>query len=151
MLDSTLSPPGAVASVLPERLVLYDGVCRFCNRTVAWLLRVDTEGLFRFAPLQGPTAAALRARHPELPSDLDSILYVRRQGATEHVTWRSAAVLAICRDLPGAWRWLAALRWLPAPLIDAGYRYFASHRYAWFGKYEQCPLPSAEQRARFFD
>ncbi len=151
MAKGSSSSANNADSVLPERLVLYDGVCGFCNRTVAWLLRVDTQGLFRFAPLQGPTAAAVRARHPQLPNDLDSILYVQRVGMNEQVTWRADAVLAICNDLPGAWRWFAALGWLPASLADAGYRFFASHRYGWFGKYEQCPLPAAEQRARFLD
>jgi len=138
-------------AALPDHLVLYDGVCRFCNDAVAWLLRVDRKGVFHFAPLQGPTAAAVLARHPQLAADLDSMLYVRQIDGRERVDCRADAVFAICAKLPGLWKIGAWLRWLPATLTDAAYRYFAANRYRWFGKYDACPLPSAEQRARFID
>src|SRR5262245_17251873 len=54
-------------------IVLFDGACAFCNRAVDWLLRRDPEGRLRFAPLQGETAARLRARHPEIPAALETI------------------------------------------------------------------------------
>jgi predicted DCC family thiol-disulfide oxidoreductase YuxK len=138
-----------VAAALPPRLILYDGICRFCNRAVQWLLRVDQRGRFHFAPLQGPTAATLRARHPEIPTDTDSMLYVDSSDSEERVYVRSQAAFQICRELEGRWRVLAGFAWLPRGLTDFAYDTFARSRYRLFGKLDTCPVPSPEQRARF--
>src|SRR5260221_8511304 len=102
----------------PEHLVFYDGTCGVCHRTVQWILAADAEGRFRFAPLQGSTAAAVRRRHPELPTDLDSVIYVEREAGTERAYARSDAVFRITARLgrmPGWMRGAARLpRWLPA-------------------------------------
>lgn len=126
-------------------LVLYDGTCGFCDTSVQWILRHDAAGTFRFAPLQGETAREVKARHPEMPEDLDSIVLVDG----EHVSWRSEAIFRICARLDGAWKVLAWLRWLPRALTDLGYRIFASHRYRWFGRVDSCRVPAPGQRARF--
>jgi len=135
----------------PDRLILYDGVCAFCDHAVRWVIRADRRGVFRFAALQGATAAAVRARHPDLPEDLDSIIYVRRDGEGETVLWHAAAIFAICADLGGPWAIIAWLRWLPESLKNRGYRCFAANRYRWFGKHDTCPIPTAAERARFLD
>ena len=82
---------------------------------------------------------------------MDSIVYVRQDSGREAVSWRCDAVFAICRELPGWWRVCSWLRWLPRMLTDSAYRYFAAHRYRWFGKYDECPLPAPAQRDRFLD
>lgn len=134
---------------LPPRLVLYDGVCGFCDGAVRWLLARDRAGRFHFAPLQGETAALLRRRHSEIPEDVDTLVYVEAGPDGERIRLRSEAVFAILRQLDRPWRWLAALRWLPRALTDAGYRLFARTRYRIFGKLDRCALPDASQRARF--
>jgi len=135
----------------PERVILYDGVCGFCNRAVRWVLNADPHGRFRFAPLQGSTAAAIRRRHPDLPDDLDSIVYVRLDGSTERIFRGAEAMLLICGELPFPWRFLTWLRWLPGSWTASAYRVFARHRYRWFGKLESCPLPRPAERGRFLD
>src|SRR5262245_37570532 len=112
----------------PEHLVLYDGTCGFCDRTVRGILDADRAGTFHFAPLQGPTAAAVRARHPGLPTDLDSVLYVDRSNGTERVYARSEAIFRICARLPGQ-TWIARLGILPRWLTDAAYGVVARHRH----------------------
>jgi predicted DCC family thiol-disulfide oxidoreductase YuxK len=139
-----------VTSDLPARIVLYDGVCGFCNGSVQWLIERDRAARLRYAPLQGETAAALRARHPEIPSSLDTIVFVQTAADPERVWLRSLAVFRVLRELPAPWRWLAALRFLlPAAVWDIAYQAFARRRYRWFGRLEACPIPSAEVRARF--
>jgi predicted DCC family thiol-disulfide oxidoreductase YuxK len=133
--------------VAPARLVLYDGDCGFCQGWVRRVIDADRSGRFHFAPLQGPTAAELRRRHPEMPTDLDSIVYVDRTGADERVFWRSDAMLRICAALGGWWRVASWLRRLPRPIVDLGYRAFASNRHRLFGT--TCDLPDAAVRARF--
>ena len=136
----------------PTRIVLYDGVCGFCNGSVRWLISHDRGERLCFAPLQGETAASLRARHPEIPTELDTIVFVEAKGGAERVWLRSSAVFRVMRELGAPWRWIARLRWLaPASLWDVAYRAFARRRYRWFGRLEACPIPSPAVRARFLD
>jgi predicted DCC family thiol-disulfide oxidoreductase YuxK len=135
----------------PAGVVLFDGVCGLCNRTVDFLLRADRRGRLRFATLQGPTAASLLGER-NLPLDLQTVLYLRhRDGAAPELLDRSSAILAILRDLGGGWRAAAALRVVPRPLRDAVYRFVAARRYRWFGKRDTCRLPTPEERHRFLD
>ena len=135
----------------PAGVVLFDGVCGLCNRTVDFLLRTDRRGRLRFATLQGPAGAALLAER-SLPLDLQTVIYLRhRDGAAPELLERSNAILAILRDLGGGWRAAAALRIVPRPWRDAVYRLVAARRYRWFGKRDTCRLPTPEERLRFLD
>lgn len=134
----------------PERLVLYDGECGFCNHAVRWILDADSTGRFSFAPLGGATAAAILARHPELPRDLDSIVYVEHTQSTERVAIRADAIFAICSQLDAPrFRRVAQLRALPAWLAELGYRAFAARRRSVSKRMGACPLPSPAERQRF--
>jgi predicted DCC family thiol-disulfide oxidoreductase YuxK len=88
----------------PRRLVLFDGVCVFCDGAVRKLIAADPDASLRFAPLQGETAKALRARHPEIPLDLDTIVFVEAAGAEERIHLRTDAVIRIAALVPGPWR-----------------------------------------------
>ena len=129
-------------------LILYDGVCAFCDSSVHWLLDRDPKGVFRFAPLQGGTAQALRARHPEIPEDIDTLVVVDAPGGDERVQLRAQAVLRILEELPSPWSRFRALRVLPVPLLDLAYRAFARLRYRLFGRLDACRIPSEDERAR---
>lgn len=137
----------------PGALVLYDGLCGFCDVSVQWLLRHDVRGALRFAPLHGPTAQAVLARHTEFPPDLDSIVFVEvlveADAEVELLSWHSLAIGRICRRLPYPWRAAALLTLLPRPLRDAAYRAFAAVRYRVWGRRESCRIPTPAERARF--
>jgi predicted DCC family thiol-disulfide oxidoreductase YuxK len=130
-------------------LVLYDGVCGFCNGVVRWLLERDREARLTFASLQSETAGVLRERHPEIPGSIDTFVFVERRDDAERVWLRSAALFHLASLLPAPWRWFAALRVLPGALTDVAYDAFARRRYRWFGELEACPVPPPEVRARF--
>lgn len=135
---------------MTARLVLYDGQCGFCDATVQWLLDKDREGKLHFAPLDGPTAAGVRARHPRMPTGLDSLVYVEvDRSGRERVYWYSRAVFAICGQLPLPWRLARALLVIPQFLSDLGYRMFARIRYRIWGRLDACRIPRPEERARF--
>jgi predicted DCC family thiol-disulfide oxidoreductase YuxK len=133
-----------------RRIVLFDGVCGFCDRLVRWLLARDA-GRFVYAPLQGRAAAALRARHPEIPAGLETLVYVESGDAGEQVYLRSDAMFRVMAQLPAPWRWLAALRHLPRALTDFAYARFVRRRYRLFGRLEACRLPDPDQRSRFLE
>jgi predicted DCC family thiol-disulfide oxidoreductase YuxK len=137
------------AAALPARIVLFDGVCGFCHAGVRWVAARDPSARFRFAPLQGETAALLRARHPEIPEASETLVLVEREAGAERVTLRSRAVLRVLAELDTRWRYVSLLRRLPAVLTDPAYRVVAALRYRLFGRLESCPLPSPEERARF--
>ncbi|MEE3753355.1 thiol-disulfide oxidoreductase DCC family protein [Mycobacterium intracellulare] len=136
-------------SVAP--VLLYDGVCGFCNRSVRTIIRFDAAGPLRFAALQSVFAKAIVERHPEI-GNVDSMVFVDDPGQpSERVAVRSEAALRVADYLGGAWRVLTVARILPAPLRDWLYDRFAAIRYRAFGRYDSCPLPSPEVRARFVE
>lgn len=133
-----------------RQLVLYDGVCGLCDRSVQFLLRVDRRRVLTFAALQGEAAAALRERTPAL-AGVDSVIYIRDHGTPrERPFLRSRAAVEVLRAVGGGWRLLGSfLRLVPPPLRDAAYDYVARHRYGWFGRFDACKLPTPEERSRF--
>jgi predicted DCC family thiol-disulfide oxidoreductase YuxK len=133
----------------PERIVLYDGTCGFCQRSVQWILAADRDKRFRFAPLQGPTGAAVRGRHPELPIDPDSVVYVDRSGAVEHAYARADAIFRIIELLPDVPTWMRLAARLPRWLTNPGYRIVARSRHSISKAMGACPIPTSEERARF--
>ena len=133
--------------------MLYDGLCGVCNRAVGFILTRDPVGAMRFAPLQGRFAEQLFARYPALRS-VDSLLLVRQSGVddAEHVSVRSAAVVEVGHYLGGIWRLVAGvLRLVPRALRDWCYDAFAQRRGRLFGRYDSCPVPAPEVRARFIE
>jgi predicted DCC family thiol-disulfide oxidoreductase YuxK len=138
---------GAAIDAAADPVMLYDGTCGLCHRSVRFFLRHERDAEMRFAPLQGPTAATLRAEHPEIPKTLESVVLV--QGG--RVFLRSKAFLHAARHLRAPWRWGHAFRWMPGFLLDLGYRFIAAIRYRVWGRAEMCDVPSPEHRARFLD
>jgi predicted DCC family thiol-disulfide oxidoreductase YuxK len=140
-------------------LVIYDGHCGLCNHSVRWLLVRDLGDRMRFAPSESPVVAELLARSGSAgPASAanqclipDSIVAARNPGTpAEQIFVRSDAVLALLGELPGPWPAIAKmLRWIPRPLRDLGYRLIARWRYHIWGRFESCPIPTPEERARF--
>lgn len=147
-MTSTIPHPDANRQKLPDEIghpVLYfDGVCGLCSRAVDFVIRHDRRGTFRFAPLQGETAATQLP--PADTSNLNSMVLVTPQGTFR----RSAAAVRILWMLGSFWRLLGWILWIvPAPLRDAGYNLVAALRYRLFGKHETCRLPTPAERERF--
>lgn len=135
--------PGTEA--LPPVIVLFDGVCNFCNASAVWIIRRDRRALIRLAALQSPAGqAALRSANATQPLP-DSLILIDSHGV--HV--KSDAALGIARHLGFPWSWACILKILPKSLRNAVYDYVARHRYAWFGKQSQCAVPTPEMRERF--
>jgi predicted DCC family thiol-disulfide oxidoreductase YuxK len=132
-------------------VLLYDGVCGFCDRAVQFILRVDQRGTLRFAALDSTLATEVIDRHPAL-TGVDSVVYVEDPGhPTERVFTRSAAALRVVDYLGWPWMLLRAARVIPGPLLDRMYDGFAAIRYRVSGRYDTCPIPPPEVRRRFLD
>jgi len=125
-------------------ILFYDGACGLCDRAVQWCLRHDRRGVLRFAPLQGPTYAALAM--PDKPQALDTLVLLE-DGAL-HV--RSEAVRRVARHAGGMWSVLAGTSGvLPRGLRDTAYDFVARRRMRWFGAVDACRVPDPAVRARF--
>ncbi|MCC7440541.1 MAG: thiol-disulfide oxidoreductase DCC family protein [Bdellovibrionales bacterium] len=139
-------------------IVFFDGVCNLCNATVDFLIRRDSRGRYRYAPLQGETARAELARLPGMdaflmgpehagePGPNPGAIVLQRAGRAYS---GSGAVLRIGAGLSGLWRLVGLLLLIPAPIRNAVYRWVARNRYRWFGHRETCRLPTQSERARF--
>ena len=134
-----------MADLPASPLVLYDGTCGMCSRLVLWLLAHEADAALVFAPLQGETAAAARARYANIPSTIETVVLVT--GGRAYL--RSQAALRLCRHLRAPWRWLFRLRGCPAFVLDPAYRLVAAVRYRIWGRADACALVTAAQRARF--
>jgi predicted DCC family thiol-disulfide oxidoreductase YuxK len=137
--------PDSTPKPRDNAVVLFDGVCNFCNGSVVFVIEHDHEGLFRFASLQSQTGRRLISEHA-LSQDIDTIVLIQDGVAYQ----RSTAALRILREFGGAWRLLGSLGlWIPRFLRDFAYALFARFRYHLFGKTEQCMVPTPELRQRF--
>lgn len=129
-------------------ILLYDGVCGFCNHTVQMIIKRDRRGTMKFAALQSEFGQAVIQRQPQLQG-IDSLVFVDRSKNSEQVFVRSAAALRVAAYLGGPWHLLRVTSLLPRKVRDFFYDLFARYRYRMFGKYESCMLPPPETRARF--
>lgn len=136
-------------------LVIYDGLCGLCNRSVRWFLARDLSDRLRFVASDSPKVASLLARHGfdtgPAQDGPGSIVVVRNAGLpVEQLVVRSDAILALLGELPAPWPGFAAcLRLVPRPLRDLVYRLVARWRYQIWGRLKSCPIPTAQERSRF--
>ena len=114
-----------------------------------FLLSQDRSAVLRFAPLHTEAAHALLAAAPRRPDPLpDSVLLVDEHG----VHARSEAALRIAAHLRAPWPQLAAVaRLIPRALRDRVYDIIAARRVRWFGRRDECRLPTPQEAARFLD
>jgi predicted DCC family thiol-disulfide oxidoreductase YuxK len=128
-----------------SHLVIFDGVCNFCEASVNFIIDHDAAGTFRFVPGQTALGEALQQKYAINTTTLDTVVLIR----DGRVFTESEAALEIARELDGAWRYLSAVRLVPRPVRDWAYRLIAGKRYQWFGRKQMCMVPTAGIRGRF--
>jgi len=126
-------------------IILFDGVCNFCNSSVNFIIERDRAGYFKFAPLQSEIGEKLLRENGIDRIETDSVVLIENGTVDTH----STAALKVARRLEGAWKWFYYLIFVPRFLRDAFYKLFARYRYKLFGKKDECMLPSPDVRARF--
>lgn len=138
-------------------VILFDGTCNFCDRFMHFVIDRERDQTLAFAAIQSEPgrerleAFATRDEARRLREgatgggDPDSVVLIE----DGKLYTNSTAALRIARYLRWPWRWARAFVIVPRPVRDLLYRWFARHRYAWFGKTESCRVPTPELRARF--
>ena len=128
-------------------IVLYDGVCNLCTRSVQFVIQRDSRKQFRFASLQSLFANTYLGKNRQDDERLKSMVLV----VGDHVYRESTAVLLTAKRLDGLWPMLAIFLLIPRPIRDVVYRLVAKHRYRVLGKGDQCWIPTPDLTDRFID
>ncbi|HEX8524716.1 MAG TPA: thiol-disulfide oxidoreductase DCC family protein [Tepidisphaeraceae bacterium] len=128
-----------------QAVVLFDGVCNFCNGSVRFIIKRDPREYFRFAALQSATGRKLLEAH-QLPTDALSSMVLIEQG---RVFVRSTAALRIARRMRFPWPLMYVFMVVPGFLRDWVYNLIARNRYRVFGRQDACPIPPAGIASRF--
>ena len=126
-------------------ILLFDGHCNFCNAWVRLIVRRDTAKKILFTPLQSPLGRKMLEEHKIDVNYTESLVFFEE----EKFSLNSTAALRIYSYLDGWERHLKILTVLPRTLRDAVYSFFAKYRYKWFGRREQCMVPTPELKERF--
>ena len=129
----------------PKAIVLFDGVCNFCNSAVNFIIKHDKKKQLHFAALQSEKASELLSLAGEKEYAINSIVLFEN----DKLYKRSSAILRIARYLNGGYFLLTGLLIVPAFIRDAVYNVVARKRYKWFGKKESCMVPANEVKERF--
>lgn len=128
-----------------KQIVLFDGVCNFCNFWVNFIIERDVKDSFRFAALQSEKGQELLIKFSLSTRDFDTFILIDR----DKFYTQSTAALRISRKLKGIWKVFYLLIIIPKPVRDFVYKIVAKNRYKFFGKREACRVPTEEERRKF--
>jgi predicted DCC family thiol-disulfide oxidoreductase YuxK len=126
-------------------IILFDGVCNFCNRTINIILKYDKQSYFQFAASQSNAGINLLQKFKLDQKASASVILIDN----EKVYTKTDAVIQIAKHLSGWPRLFIGLKYVPKPLRDFGYDVIAKNRYILFGKRETCRIPEQSIRHRF--
>lgn len=130
---------------MKEQIIFFDGVCNLCNGSVNFVIDRDKKKVFRYAPLQSDFAKEkLLPKGVDLEK-LDTIMLLK----DGKVYQKSSAALLVASKLSGAWPLFAVFLILPKFIRDFFYDIVARNRYKWFGKEDQCRIPTPELKSLF--
>lgn len=129
-----------------HKVILFDGVCNLCNGSVNFLIRRDEKGIFKYSPLQSNFSKKL-IDELNIPKYVDSIILVHKN----RYYLKSDAVIEIIKELKWYWKIFLFGSILPRKLRDKIYDIIANHRYNWFGKRDECMIPTDDLKSRFIE
>ncbi len=136
--------------ILPENkhIILFDGVCNLCNNAVNYIIKKDTKDLFRFASLQSEIGKRLLEQRGINPKSIDSMVLI-----IPNIAYyiKSDAALEILKDLNTPWRFLTVFKVAPRGFRNIVYDFIAKNRYRWYGKKDQCMIPTPELKIKFLE
>ncbi len=129
-----------------KKIILFDGVCNLCNNAIQFIIKRDHKDIFRYAALQSELGQQL-TKERGIDTQLVDSMILLEPGVAYFV--KSDAALEISKEFGGLWGLLQVFSWLPASLRNPIYDLVARNRYKWFGKKDQCMVPTPELQAKF--
>ena len=125
-------------------IVLFDGVCNYCNAMVNFAIRHDKKALLKFSPLQSEAGKRLKEEYKIAPG-VDSVILIDNGKAYTH----SDAAIRIAKYLQWPAKAFFGFIIVPKFIRQPFYKWIARNRYKWFGKKNECMVPTKEVRERF--
>jgi predicted DCC family thiol-disulfide oxidoreductase YuxK len=133
---------------MPQQpVILFDGVCNFCNSAVNFVIKRDKNSALKFTTLQSSIAHQMLANQNIPTNDLSSFVFIE----SKKIYTRSTAALRVCTYLTGLWPLMYGFIIVPKFIRDGIYNWIAKNRYRWFGKKEECMIPTPEIKAKFLN
>ena len=129
-------------------IILFDGVCNLCNKSVQFVIKHDKKNRFKFTSLQSDAAKELLLQNninKNLLSDLNTIILVKNNIIYTH----STAILHITKELDFPVNFIYYFKIIPKSLRDKVYSFIAKNRYKWYGKKDNCMVPTKEIKNKF--
>lgn len=127
------------------QIILFDGVCNFCNSSINFIIDHDPEKHFKFAPLQSDFGQKTLLRFNKNTEDFDSVILLKNNQLYQ----KSEAALEITQYLSGFWKYLVVFKILPTFILNFFYDIIAKNRYRIFGKSDTCRMPTSNLKERF--
>jgi predicted DCC family thiol-disulfide oxidoreductase YuxK len=130
-----------------KKVILFDGVCNFCNFWVNYIIEKDKKDLFRFASLQSEFGQSILSKLNLAENDFDTFVLIE----SKKVFIRSTAALKVVKDISGWLKIVYPFIILPVFIRDSVYNVIAKNRYKIFGKSEFCRIPSETEKSKFIE
>lgn len=127
-------------------IIIFDGVCNFCNNSVQFILKADRKKIFRFTAFQSGAGKKLIQTF-NIPPNFDSVILIYQNKA--HL--KSDAAIEIGKLLPFPWRILSSIKFIPKKWRDFLYDLIAKNRYSWFGKRDSCKVATEKEKPIFIE
>lgn len=128
-----------------KKIILYDGVCNYCNDKVNFIIKNDTNDSFRFVALQSETGQKI-VTYLGIDKTIDSII-LYEPGYAYFI--KSEAVFRVIKHLSSSVKLMLLFNFIPTSIKNLLYDYIAKNRYKWYGKKENCLLPSEDISGKF--
>lgn len=128
-----------------KKIILFDGVCNFCNFWVKFAAKNNSKRDIFFLALQDDRAVVLLDNFAIKPESLSTVIFLHQ----DKMYTQSTAAFQICRHLDFPWKLAAGLLIIPKPIMDFLYNIIARNRYKWFGKSDSCMMPTADLKKQF--
>ena len=133
---------------LPEnkKIILFDGVCNLCEKSVQFIIKRDKNDVFRFVAIQSDLGREIIQKIGIDTTKIDSIILYEPNVA---YYYKAEAALKIAKNLSGFYSLLAIFNFIPNNIKNSIYDYIAKNRYKWYGKKETCMIPTKALQAKF--
>ncbi|MGQ2985325.1 thiol-disulfide oxidoreductase DCC family protein [Flavobacterium sp.] len=129
-----------------KKIILFDGICNLCDATVQFIIKRDKKDIFRFVALQSDLGLQIIKHIGIDTSKTDSIILYEPGHA---YYYKAEAAIKIAKQLGGIFPMMGTFSILPSWLSNKVYDYIAKNRYKWYGKKDECMIPTYEMKAKF--
>ena len=129
-----------------KKIILFDGVCNLCDSAVQFVIKHDKKDVFRFVALQSDLGQEILKHIGINALNIDSVI-LYEPGIAYY--YKSAAALQIAKNLGGWLHFGTIFKIIPTGISNQLYDYIAKNRYKWYGKKEQCMIPTEQLKSKF--